>query len=87
MGLKYKESICFTSACCYSQLKIKLQKNKEITLNLWDTIGQEKLRSLTKLYMNKLDCVVIGYDITSKITYEDAKNFGINWWWKITYVI
>ena len=79
MGLKYKESICSTSVCCYSQLKIKLQKNKEITLNLWDTIGQEKFRSLTKLFMNDLDCVVIGYDITQKNTFEEAKRF----WYKM----
>ena len=74
-GNKFIENTCATGCCSYSELKIKLQNNKEITLNLLDTIGQEKFRSLTKLFMIDLDCIVIGYDITKKYTYEEAKEY------------
>ena len=33
---------------------------------LWDTAGQEKFRSLTKLYYNEAKVVLLVYDITNK---------------------
>ena len=59
----------------YVVLKIKLENKSEIVLNLFDTIGQEKYRPLTKLIMKDSDCAVIGYDITYKHSFEEAKKF------------
>ena len=40
------------------------------TINLWDTIGQEQYRSLTKIFMKGAKIVIFVYDITRKETFE-----------------
>ena len=40
-------------------------------LEIWDTAGQEKFRSLTKLFVKDSKIVIYVYDITSKESFED----------------
>ena len=47
-GLKFDPNSKSTGTNSFTVIKIKLGKKKEIILNLWDTIGQEKYRSLNK---------------------------------------
>ena len=50
-------------------------KKKKIKLNIWDTIGQEKYRSLSKLFLNETQIVILVYSI------DDAKSFQeLNYW-------
>ena len=46
-------------------------------VGLWDTAGQEKYRSLSKVIMNGSKIVVFVYDITNKKTFEE-----LNFWVK-----
>ena len=39
-------------------------------LNLWDTIGQEKMRAITKLFFVDSKIVLIVYDITNRASFE-----------------
>ncbi len=66
----FKENTLTTSTSSYSILTIKLN-NKRYQLNLWDTIGQEKYRQLTKLFYNNSKIVIFVYDITSRKSFED----------------
>ena len=74
-GLKFNPHSETTTTNYFVNIKIKLGKKKEINLHLWDTIGQEKYRSLTKIFMTDIDCAVIGYDITKRRTFEEVKNY------------
>ena len=74
-GLKFNPHSQTTTTNSFVNIKIKLGKKKEINLHLWDTIGQEKYRSLTKIFMTDIDCAVIGYDITNRRTFEEVKNY------------
>ena len=74
-GLKFNPHSQTTTTNSFVNIKIKLGKNREINLHLWDTIGQEKYRSLTKIFMTDIDCAVIGYDITNRRTFEEVKNY------------
>ena len=49
--------------------------DKEYTFNIWDTIGQEKYRALTKLYFKKAIIVILVYDITKQKSFE-----ALNYW-------
>ena len=49
---------------------------KSYTINLWDTIGQEQFRSLTKIFMKGAKIVIFVYDITRRETFEQL-NFWI----------
>lgn len=37
---------------------------KEYDVNVWDTAGEEKFHSLTKIYTRGAHCAIVMYDIT-----------------------
>ena len=43
-----------------------------ITLNLWDTAGQEKFKSLIPSYIKDSQTVVVVYDITNRESFESV---------------
>ena len=46
---------------------------KKIRLAFWDTAGQEKFRSLSRIFINKSNIVIFVYDITQKDSFEKIK--------------
>ena len=52
--------------------------NKQIKYEIWDTAGQEKYRSLNKMFYNNADFVILVVDITRKETFEAIKDFWYN---------
>ena len=44
-------------------------------IKLWDTIGQEKFRQLTKIFFNNSKIVILVYDITRKESFEALPNW------------
>ena len=46
---------------------------KEYTFNLWDTIGQEKYRSLTKMFVNNSKIIILVYDITVQKSFKQLE--------------
>ena len=59
--------------------KVMEIKGKKYSINLWDTIGQEKYRSLTKIFMKGAKVVIFVYDITSRHTFTE-----LDFWFKST---
>ena len=49
LGRKFADNQISTMFLSFTPKKV-LINNKEYQLNLWDTIGQERLRQLTKLF-------------------------------------
>ena len=45
--------------------------NGEVTINVWDTAGQEKFGSLRDTYYTKADMAIIMFDLTSRTTYNN----------------
>ena len=71
-GFEFNSNSLTTTSCSYVQ--IKLQKNKiDYKINLWDTIGQEKYRSLTKIFLKDSKIVIFVYDITNRTSFESLK--------------
>jgi small GTP-binding protein len=46
-------------------------ENKKVKLNIWDTIGQEKYRSLSKLFLNETNIVILVYSKTDPKSFEE----------------
>ena len=65
-----------TIASSFSKVILKIKK-KQYQLNLWDTIGQEQFRQLTKLFYNNSKIVIFVYDITSKESFNELKNYWV----------
>ena len=60
----------------YTQRNITLCEfnNKEIKLDLWDTAGNKKYRSLIKCFFDKAFAIVLVFDITNRESFEKVKN-------------
>ena len=52
-------------------------EGKTITLDIWDTAGQEKFRSLNKIFFKDAEIAFLVYDITKKETFDELKNFWV----------
>ncbi len=73
-GLKFDKCSRPTTTGTFSQ-KIITINGKNFTINLWDTAGQEKFRSLTKIFLKKADIVIYVYDITNRNSFEDLEEW------------
>ena len=69
IGLEFKDKLESTQSSSIMQKKIIIN-DQTYTINLWDTIGQEQYRSLTKIFMKGAKIVIFVYDITRKETFE-----------------
>ena len=76
-GFEFNSNSLSTTSCSYVQIKIK-KDEKEYKVNLWDTIGQEKYRSLTKIFVKDSKIVIFVYDITNRESFE-----SLPYWKKI----
>ena len=47
-------------------------------MNIWDTAGQEKFRSLNKLYYKNAKVVILVYDIADIKSFNEVKNYWYN---------
>ena len=65
-----------TIVSSFSKVILKIKK-KQYQLNIWDTIGQEQFRQLTKLFYNTSKIVIFVYDITSKKSFNELKNYWV----------
>jgi small GTP-binding protein len=52
---------------------ISVNESACVKLQVWDTCGQERFRSLTRSYYRDTDAIIIVYDITSRRSFENAK--------------
>ena len=48
---------------------------KCVKFEIWDTAGQEKYRSLTKIFYKDARIAILVYDITRKDSFEELKNY------------
>ena len=49
--------------------------NKTISLDIWDTAGQEKYKSLTKFFYKDAAVAILVYDITKKESFDNMKSY------------
>ena len=52
--------------------KVKI-KDKELELDIWDTVGQENFRSVNKIFMKKAEIVLLVYDITNRKSFDELE--------------
>ena len=49
--------------------------NQSIKFDIWDTVGQEKYRSLTKIFYKSAKIIIFVYDIISDRNFEELKAY------------
>ena len=70
IGKKFNASELTTYSANYSIKKFNYN-GKEYNFNLWDTIGQEKYRTLTKMFFKDTKIVILVYDITAEKSFNE----------------
>ena len=48
---------------------------KQLKFDIWDTVGQEKYRSLAKIFYKDARVIVFVYDITTDYSFNELKNY------------
>jgi small GTP-binding protein len=56
--------------------KIKLSNNKEVKVKIFDTAGQERFKSIASNYLKKAEGIILVYDITDRISFENIDNWA-----------
>jgi small GTP-binding protein len=74
MGNNFDEESQTTTTATFSQKEIKIGK-ESYYLDLWDTAGQEKYQSVTKIFLKKSEIVVFVYDITDENSFNDLEKW------------
>ncbi len=65
-----------TNGASYCTKNVKFEKfGKNLLLDIWDTAGQEKYRSLTKFFYKDAAVAILVYDITRRESFDNLKNY------------
>ena len=74
----FDPQVLTSSSAQFLTKTIELNKDTSIKFDIWDTAGQEKLKSLAKIFYKDAKVIILVYDITNKNSFESLKNF----WYK-----
>ena len=73
----FQEDLQSTIGGTFNSKSIKCNNNKTLNLEIWDTAGQERYRCVTKMFYKEADVAILVYDITSKSSFEELKNYWV----------
>ena len=63
-----------TPGACFCSKSINFH-NRDINLEFWDIVGQEKYQALVKFFLKDCQMIFIFYDSSDKASFERAKTF------------
>ena len=66
-----QEKMMSTISCAYNKKKINIDPYTQLDMQIWDTAGEERFRSMTRGYLRGSHGIFIVFDLTSKKSYED----------------
>ena len=72
---KYDEDSITTTGSSYIMKRIK-KDNITYRLNIWDTAGQEKFRSVTRMFLQEANIIILVYSIVDQLSFE-----GLDYWY------
>ena len=68
----FNPNIPLSTSMCFVTKIIK-KNNRKIKLNIWDTIGQERFRSISKIFLKDTRIVVLVYSIISEDSFNNLE--------------
>ena len=72
----FEQNTASTNGASYASKNVNYDKlKKTITLDIWDTAGQEKYKALTKFFYKDAAIAILVYDITQKDSFESIKSY------------
>ena len=76
----FEENLISTTGASYAGKTMVFDEyeGKSIKFEIWDTAGQEKYRSLTKIFYKDAAVAILVYDITRKESYDELQKYWYN---------
>ena len=69
-----QESTSSTKACCRKTKRIPIH-DVEHTIDLWDTVGQERFNCIPQLFYHYKDAIIFVYDVTDVVSFQTLPHF------------
>ncbi len=78
----FENNIISTTGASYTGKTMTFDEydGKSVKFEIWDTAGQEKYRSLTKIFYKDAGVAILVYDISRKESFEEIRNY---WYYQI----
>ena len=70
----FREQSITTLGVDFKLKRVKLENGEIIQLTLYDTVGQERFRTIAFQTISKADCIVLGFSVTEERDLLDIKN-------------
>ena len=78
MDAEFIEDQQATTGATFSTKSISYpEHHKEVSFEIWDTAGQEKYRSLTKMFYKDASIAILVYDVTRLDSYTNIRDFWV----------
>ena len=76
----FEDNILSTTGASYASKILVFDEyyGKPVKFEIFDTAGQEKYRSLTKIFYRNAGAAILVYDITKRDTFEEIKKYWYN---------
>ena len=76
---EFSEDTESTNGASFASKEISYDKlKKTLKMEIWDTAGQEKFRSLTRFFYKDAAIAILVYDITRKDSFEELKSYWLS---------
>ena len=73
----FQEDVESSSSGTFNSKTLIYDNNKVLKLEIWDTAGQEKYRSLASMFYKEASAAILVYDITRKESFEQIQNYWV----------
>jgi small GTP-binding protein len=73
----FSQVVMTSTGSSFFSKKIEINENKRVKLQIWDTAGQEKYRSLAKIFYQSASVAILVYDVTLKRTFANLKEYWV----------
>ena len=77
-GKNFADKMLSTIGSQYTRKEMIINDEKYI-IQMWDTAGQEKYRSINKIYIKGSNIVIFVYDVTNKNSFIDLSDFWVDY--------
>ena len=75
----FNQDVMSTNGATFSTKKKDFKDEKKtLSFEIWDTAGQEKYRSLAKMFFKDAAVALLVYDITTKKSFDEIKSYWMN---------
>ena len=71
----YNEQTTFVASNYSKEIEYPEFNNITLKLQIWDTAGQEKFRSINKIFYKEAAVAILVYDITNERSFEQLKSY------------